>query len=71
MRLAEAWRDEIAANAREAVNAVREKRAEFGTNDDLGKCRMTITIPFYTGNAVEGAVVCRCGRSIIVTLNDK
>ena len=37
MRLAEDRRDEIAANAREAVNAVREKRAEFGTIDDLRK----------------------------------
>jgi len=37
MRLAEDRRDEIAANAREAVNAVREKRAKFGTIDDLRK----------------------------------
>jgi hypothetical protein len=37
MRLAENRRDEIAANAREAIYAVREKRAKFGTIDDLRK----------------------------------
>jgi len=36
-RLAEHRRDEIAANAREAVHAVREKRAKFGTIKDLRK----------------------------------
>ena len=35
MRLAEQRRDEIAANAREAVQAVREKRAIYGTVEDL------------------------------------
>ena len=35
MRLAEQRRDEIAANAREAVQAVREKRAKYGTVEDL------------------------------------
>ena len=35
MRIAEHRRDEIAANAREALQAVREKRAKFGTVDDL------------------------------------
>ncbi len=37
MRIAEHRRDEIAANAREALQAVREKRAKFGTVDDLKK----------------------------------
>jgi U3 small nucleolar ribonucleoprotein component len=37
MRLAERRRDEIASNAREAVQAVREKRAKFGTVEDLKK----------------------------------
>ncbi|MFH0986288.1 MAG: hypothetical protein V1882_12290 [Candidatus Omnitrophota bacterium] len=37
MRLAERRRDEIAANAREAVQAVREKRAKFGSVEDLKK----------------------------------
>jgi len=37
MRLAEDRREEIAANAREAVEAVREKRARYGTVDDLKK----------------------------------
>jgi U3 small nucleolar ribonucleoprotein component len=37
MRLAERRRDEIAANAREAVEAVREKRAKFGSVEDLKK----------------------------------
>jgi len=37
MRLAEHRRDEIAANAREALQAVREKRAKFGTVEDLKK----------------------------------
>ncbi len=37
MRLAEYRRDEIAANARETVHAVREKRAKVGTIDDLRK----------------------------------
>lgn len=36
-RLAEYRRDEIAANAREAVSAVREKRAKFGSIEDLKK----------------------------------
>lgn len=35
MRLAEDRREEIAANAREAVNAVRENRAKYGTIEDL------------------------------------
>jgi len=35
MRIAEHRRDEIAANAREAVQAVREKRAKYGTIQDL------------------------------------
>ena len=35
MRLAEHRREEIAANAREAVQAVREKRAKCGTIEDL------------------------------------
>jgi predicted AAA+ superfamily ATPase len=34
-RLAEDRREEIAANAREAVMAVREKRARYGTVEDL------------------------------------
>ena len=37
MRIAKHRRDEIAANAREALQAVREKRAKFGTVDDLKK----------------------------------
>ena len=37
MRLAEDRREEIAANAREAVKAVREKRAKYGTMEDLKK----------------------------------
>jgi hypothetical protein len=37
MRLAEQRRDEIVANAQEAVQAVREKRAKFGTVEDLKK----------------------------------
>ena len=37
MRIAEHRRDEIAANAREALQAVREKRAKFGTVEDLKK----------------------------------
>jgi len=36
-RLAEDRREEIAANASEAVNAVREKRAKYGTIEDLKK----------------------------------
>jgi len=36
-RLAEDRREEIAANAREAVKAVREKRASYGTVEDLKK----------------------------------
>jgi len=36
-RLAEDRREEIAANAREAVKAVREKRAKYGTIEDLKK----------------------------------
>jgi hypothetical protein len=35
MRVAEQRRDEIAAHAREALRAVREKRAKFGTVEDL------------------------------------
>jgi len=35
MRLAEDRREEIAANAREAVKAVKEKRAKYGTIEDL------------------------------------
>ena len=35
MRLAEDRREEIAVNAREAVQAVREKRAKYGTIEDL------------------------------------
>jgi len=34
-RLAEDRREEIAANAREAVAAVREKRAKYGTIEEL------------------------------------
>ena len=37
MRIAEHRRDEIAANAREALQAVKEKRAKFGTIEDLKK----------------------------------
>ena len=37
MRLAEQRRDEIAANASEAVQAVREGRAKYGTVEDLKK----------------------------------
>ena len=37
MRIAEQRRDEIAANAHEAVQAVREKRAKFGNIEDLKK----------------------------------
>jgi len=37
MRLAEQRRDEIAANAREAVQAIREGRAKYGTVEDLKK----------------------------------
>jgi len=37
MRIAEHRRDEIAANARETLKAVREKRAKFGTIEDLRK----------------------------------
>ena len=37
MRIAEQRRDEIAANAQEALQAVREKRAQFGTVEDLKK----------------------------------
>ena len=37
MRTAEHRRNEIAANAREALQAVREKRAKFGTVEDLKK----------------------------------
>ncbi|MFC1859602.1 hypothetical protein ACFL9U_16465 [Thermodesulfobacteriota bacterium] len=37
MRIAEHRRDEIAANAREALQAAREKRAKFGTVEDLKK----------------------------------
>ena len=36
-RLAEDRREEIAANAREAVKAVREKRAKYGTIEALKK----------------------------------
>lgn len=35
MRLVEQRRDEIASNAREALQAVREKRAKYGTVEDL------------------------------------
>jgi acyl-CoA reductase-like NAD-dependent aldehyde dehydrogenase len=34
-RLAEDRREEIVANAREAVKAVREKRAKYGTIEEL------------------------------------
>jgi hypothetical protein len=37
LRLAEDRRQEIAANAREAIEAVREKRARYGTVEDLKK----------------------------------
>ena len=37
MRIAEQRRDEIAANAKEALQAVKEKRAKFGTVEDLKK----------------------------------
>jgi len=36
-RLAEERRDEIAANASEAIRAVKERRALFGTVEDLKK----------------------------------
>jgi hypothetical protein len=36
-RLAEDRLEEIAANAREAVKAVREKRAKYGTIEELKK----------------------------------
>jgi len=36
-RIAEHRRDEIYANAQEALQAVREKRAKFGTVEDLKK----------------------------------
>lgn len=36
-RLAEDRREEIAANACEALKAVREKRAKYGTIEDLKK----------------------------------
>ena len=36
-RLAEQRRDEIASNAREALQAVKEKRAKYGTVEDLKK----------------------------------
>ena len=35
MRIAEHRREEIAANAREALQAVRENQAKFGTVEDL------------------------------------
>ncbi len=35
MRIAEHRREEIAANAQEVLQAVREKRAKFGTVEDL------------------------------------
>ena len=35
MRIAEHRREEIAANAREVLQAVGEKRAKFGTVEDL------------------------------------
>jgi hypothetical protein len=37
MRIAEHRRDEIAANAKATLQAVREKRAKFGTVEDLKK----------------------------------
>jgi len=37
LRMAEHRRDEIAVNARETLQAVREKRAKFGTVEDLKK----------------------------------
>jgi len=37
MRLAEDRREEISANAREAVQAVKENRAKYGTVEDLKK----------------------------------
>jgi len=37
MRIAEHRRDEIAANAKETLQAVREKRTKFGTVEDLKK----------------------------------
>jgi len=37
LRMAEHRRDEIAASARETLQAVREKRAKFGTVEDLKK----------------------------------
>jgi len=37
MRLAEDRREEISANAREAVQAVKENRAKYGTVKDLKK----------------------------------
>ncbi len=41
MRLAEQRRDEIAVNAREALQAVKEKRAKFGTVKELKKDLLT------------------------------
>jgi predicted AAA+ superfamily ATPase len=35
LRIAEHRREEIAANARETLQAVREKQAKFGTVEDL------------------------------------
>ena len=35
MRIADHRRDEIAGNARESLQAVRENRAKFGTVEDL------------------------------------
>jgi hypothetical protein len=37
MRLAEQRRDEIVANAKEALQSVRERRAKYGTVEDLKK----------------------------------
>ncbi len=37
MRLADNRREQIAANARETLGAVREKRASFGSLEDLKK----------------------------------
>ena len=41
MRLAEQRRDEIAINARETLQAVKENRAKFGTVKDFKKDLLT------------------------------
>jgi len=41
LRIIEGRRDQIAANASEALQAVREKRASFGSLEDLKKDLLT------------------------------